>query len=412
MTYAAFANALWIALQNYGFAPGYGNYVSGAEPDKSPRAFWKQEGSVIYGINLFPWELGERAVTAMRGFCDKAATEHNLQRIVVFNIAVTGISDEGIETFVDSGKAFMLQEYFEINIAAILHERRIGFSKSQPDDPLGIRAVVLWAVDAVSAQRTAAPPIPAGWATAAHRSVVRPRPLPPIGKNIFTVYATMLVCATIYLLMVISGGFDPSDQETYLNTLMRFGGMNIHAFLGGDFWRVFSATFVHANISHLGFNCFALYIYGLRYERQLGTVRFLWIFIASALVANLSNAITSPNSVLVGASGGIYGLIGGCLAFTQKTRRPLDGLDFRVLLILASVGLVMGLADPSIGNVAHFVGLVSGYLLGLAIAPGKNRIKELEEGAKEERTEAHKEITEKEGTEKDIEKRTENPGEI
>jgi membrane associated rhomboid family serine protease len=130
-------------------------------------------------------------------------------------------------------------------------------------------------------------------------------------------------------------------------------------------WRYLSSIFLHGGFSHLFFNIFALLIFGLVLESIIGSNKFLVVFFASGIIAN----IISINfySTSLGASGAIYGIIG-----TLMIVRPLMvvwafGLPLPMILAgaLYAAGDLVGLFIPSdIGHIAHLSGIVIGVLLG------------------------------------------------
>jgi membrane associated rhomboid family serine protease len=81
----------------------------------------------------------------------------------------------------------------------------------------------------------------------------------------------------------------------------------------GDWWRLFTAMFLHASLLHIAFNMLALWWFGSVVERSVGTLRYILIYVASGLAGSAGALIASPNAVTVGASGAIFGLLGALL---------------------------------------------------------------------------------------------------
>ncbi|MFV0258857.1 MAG: rhomboid family intramembrane serine protease [Acidimicrobiales bacterium] len=132
----------------------------------------------------------------------------------------------------------------------------------------------------------------------------------------------------------------------------------------GEWWRVITGGFLHADLLHIGFNMYALWIFGPSLERGLGPVRYALIYLAGLLggsFAVLAFAFIQPT---LGASGAVLGL-GGCLAAVYWAR----GINiFRTSL--APV-LLINLALPLISNISfwgHLGGTVAGFLAGLVVA--------------------------------------------
>lgn len=141
----------------------------------------------------------------------------------------------------------------------------------------------------------------------------------------------------------------------------------------GQWWRLFTAMFVHFGIVHLALNMWALWDVGRLVERLYGRLRFTVIYLGSGVVGNLLSLVVQGNqAVSGGASGAIFSLYGALLVFLWRERRQVDRGEFRWLFGAASVFtlliLGMGLIVPGIDNAAHAGGLVAGALLGILLA--------------------------------------------
>ncbi len=139
----------------------------------------------------------------------------------------------------------------------------------------------------------------------------------------------------------------------------------------GEAWRLLSSVFLHSGIVHLGFNMISLYFLGSFVEVAFGRGRFLALYLLSGLSGGLAylyfGGFTSP---AVGASGAIFGLLGGILGYalrrgTFSWQNPL----IRQLLILLALNLYIGFSIPNISNTAHIGGLVGGFVFGWLVAP-------------------------------------------
>jgi membrane associated rhomboid family serine protease len=132
----------------------------------------------------------------------------------------------------------------------------------------------------------------------------------------------------------------------------------------GEYYRLVTAAFLHAGLLHLAMNMFALASLGPVLESALGRVRFLALYLLSALGGStLSFLVAEQTTFGVGASGAIFGLFG---AFYVVARRL--GGDTRSILTLLVVNLVITFAIPIIDWRAHLGGLVTGALVASALA--------------------------------------------
>jgi membrane associated rhomboid family serine protease len=137
---------------------------------------------------------------------------------------------------------------------------------------------------------------------------------------------------------------------------------------GGEWWRMFTAGFVHVNIIHIGFNMYLLFILGRLMEPSIGTPRFVVLYFASLLAGSFVALWFEPNTVSAGASGAIFGVLGA--TFIIARGRRLDAVAGQIGgLILLNLIFTFGYGGISIG--AHVGGLVCGVLCGLLIAAGE-----------------------------------------
>jgi len=132
----------------------------------------------------------------------------------------------------------------------------------------------------------------------------------------------------------------------------------------GAYWQVLTSAFTHVEVLHLGMNMLALWFLGPSLERALGRVRFLAIYLISALAGSvvvlwLSEASTST----LGASGGVFGLIGALLVLAYKVRG-----DVRTVLLWLGINVVYTFIGPgSISWQGHLGGLLGGLAAALVV---------------------------------------------
>ena len=149
----------------------------------------------------------------------------------------------------------------------------------------------------------------------------------------------------------------------------RFGAIVPELVIGQNQWyRLFTAMFIHFGLMHFAANAFGLLIFGSRLERHLGRVKFCAIYILSGLlgsVFSLANLhFAQAYAISAGASGAIYGIVGAMFAYTRITKRSIEFINWYAMLIYISIGVGMGFATPGIDNFAHIGGLVGGAVLG------------------------------------------------
>lgn len=140
----------------------------------------------------------------------------------------------------------------------------------------------------------------------------------------------------------------------------------------GEYWRIWSVTLLHADIVHLLFNMYALWLAGPIVERWYGRVRFSAFYLACAAGGSVASFVFGGDAPAVGASGAIFGLFGILLA-AGRLHQPVDRQS-RALVgqigMLILINLAFGFASGgSIDNAAHIGGLVAGLWLGALILP-------------------------------------------
>jgi membrane associated rhomboid family serine protease len=139
----------------------------------------------------------------------------------------------------------------------------------------------------------------------------------------------------------------------------------------GDYYRLISAAFVHGGVFHILFNSWALYITGPYLERAFGHVRFVSLYLVSALGGSVLGYWIDPlNTLTVGASGAIFGLFGAMLVAGRRLN-----LDVRSIGVLVVLNLAITFLVPNISWTGHIGGLVTGAAVAgaLAYAPKNNR---------------------------------------
>lgn len=178
----------------------------------------------------------------------------------------------------------------------------------------------------------------------------------PQSKPLVT-YILMGICIVIYLAQIASEILLGTDLPALL-------GMKINeAILNGQVWRFLTPMFLHGSLLHIGFNLYALYIFGPSLERRFGRGRFLLLFLLSGFVGNVISFIFSPAASL-GSSTAIFGLLGAEMIFAYRNQGLLGSSARRVLvnvITVAGVNLIIGLS-PGIDNWGHIGGLLGGLL--------------------------------------------------
>jgi membrane associated rhomboid family serine protease len=136
------------------------------------------------------------------------------------------------------------------------------------------------------------------------------------------------------------------------------------AVANGDWWRLLTAAFLHANILHIALNMLAVGWLGAPVERFIGHLRYLALYVVSGLAGSAGALIANPTSVTVGASGAIFGILGALLIIEYQATGSLAGQAFTLIVI----NLAFSLTTNGISVGGHVGGLVGGVLAMLAIS--------------------------------------------
>jgi membrane associated rhomboid family serine protease len=165
----------------------------------------------------------------------------------------------------------------------------------------------------------------------------------------------------------------PGDTPLDAMHLMRLGGDAGVLTLSGDWWRAFTALFLHGSVLHLASNMFCLAFLGRTSERMLGHWRFLALYLLSGLVGSLLSAAAHPQVVGVGASGAVFGVAGSLLPLAHARspgpaweNGPGSGRVFITALEFIAYNIAYSFA-PGVDRWAHFGGLAGGLALGFAL---------------------------------------------
>jgi rhomboid protease GluP len=120
---------------------------------------------------------------------------------------------------------------------------------------------------------------------------------------------------------------------------------------------------------------YSLYILGSQLEPIFSKVKYIILYIISGLAASILSNILLPETVSIGASGAIFGLLGALLVFVIKNKDKINKGALSNLVMVIGINLFIGATTPSIDNYAHVGGLVMGILIGIMFLINKETIK-------------------------------------
>ena len=139
----------------------------------------------------------------------------------------------------------------------------------------------------------------------------------------------------------------------------------------GEYYRLFTSMFLHFGFEHLMNNMLILLVMGMILEPQIGTVKYLILYLLSGLGGNAISAgwewMTNDYAVSAGASGAIFGIIGGLLYIAIRNRGRIGNLTERGLIFMIVLSLYYGFTSSGVDNMAHIGGLLSGFIFGILL---------------------------------------------
>ncbi|MCB9251233.1 MAG: rhomboid family intramembrane serine protease [Flavobacteriales bacterium] len=185
-------------------------------------------------------------------------------------------------------------------------------------------------------------------------------------KDFRAVPAIVLLNVLVFVLMILTGvSFMSPETADILNW-----GANIRTLvLQGDWWRLFTACFIHIGIFHILLNMWALYNIGFFLERMIGTTRFAFAYIIAGLFGSLNSIVWHPATASAGASGAIFGMFGLFLSLltTNILEKGFRKSMLSAVLPMIIFNLLIG-TSAQIDNAGHIGGLLSGMAIGYLYA--------------------------------------------
>jgi membrane associated rhomboid family serine protease len=191
----------------------------------------------------------------------------------------------------------------------------------------------------------------------------------------YAAYATwglIAINVIVFLIDASLGGNLANIWGGFGGPLVQNGAVYQPLVAQGEWWRLITSAFLHLGLLHIGFNMYALYLFGPIMEDLYGHLEYLVIYLLCALGGSVLTILATPNQAAVGASGAIFGLFG--LGFMVWRRRHLV-LNPMARAILSQVGtllvlnLVITFTIPGISWTGHIGGLVVGAVIGFLVPP-------------------------------------------
>ena len=183
-------------------------------------------------------------------------------------------------------------------------------------------------------------------------------------------YITIALIAVniLYFLFLELHGSTETDMEMMLKYGASFEPLIVEEH---QYYRLLTACFMHFGMAHLANNMLVLFVIGGKLERALGHVRYLIFYLLAGVLANLFSLFwhihTQEFLVSAGASGAVFGVVGGLMWAVIRNRGRLEDLSLQQLVIMLLLSVYLGLSEGGVDNAAHIGGVISGFLLAIPL---------------------------------------------
>ncbi len=194
-----------------------------------------------------------------------------------------------------------------------------------------------------------------------------------IARPTHVTHAIAATLAVVFVLQIVFEAF----PENHMAIFLRMGSGQGILVRHGEAFRLITANLLHGGLFHFGVNLVGLFLLGGLVERVLGPWRLLLLYLVAGLTGAAASAFFFPEKLSVGASGCLFGLLGGYGVVSLRFHDSLPG-GFRVHLrswvLVLGLNAALPIVFPSIDWVAHVGGLAGGALTALACARTRDAI--------------------------------------
>lgn len=193
-------------------------------------------------------------------------------------------------------------------------------------------------------------------------------------RSLPVTFSLIAACLVVYVGVAVSGmASSPLNVGLMVQPsgALSEGALIPALVAGGEVWRLLTSVFLHSGFLHITLNMVSLFFLGSFVEPLFGRARFFALYMLCGLSGGIAYLYFGGfETPAVGASGAIFGLLGGIFGFAARERtfswrNPI----IRQLLILLAINLYVGFSIPNVSNTAHLGGLAGGAVFGFLISP-------------------------------------------
>lgn len=187
-------------------------------------------------------------------------------------------------------------------------------------------------------------------------------------KNYLKYKWVTLILITINVVIFLISAFLSKNILNIDNyTLLYLGGKFGPLIDKGEVWRLVACNFLHGGLMHIACNMYSLYIIGSQVEAIYGKIKYVLIYFICGICSSLLSYIGDYNTLSIGASGAIFGLMGALLIFLLKNRDVINKETIINFIVIIFINLYIGMSFSNIDNLGHIGGLFSGIIMGIIL---------------------------------------------
>lgn len=168
------------------------------------------------------------------------------------------------------------------------------------------------------------------------------------------------------IMYIITASASKSILDMDSMVLLKFGAKYSALIDLGEYYRLVTSMFLHGGLLHIALNMYSLKMLGALIEKIYGGLKFAIIYFAAGISGSVLSYLLS-DSLSVGASGAIFGLLGAAVVYGIKSRSRIGKNFLNSIFQVIIINLVIGFTISNIDNAAHIGGLIGGLLITAAL---------------------------------------------
>lgn len=312
---------------------------------------------VLYMVNIINADIMTlstvtKVIEPLNYEMEKSLQKLNCSYAVCLNLLVTSASNQDVQAYIDKKQIVtgekINQVWWHVNISL----KQLIVGKNQPTKILNISEIITKSF-LKNSNGNIFRDEDENLKTMEHNYRVKTA-VPILTNNIHATISLIFINVIVWAFLYLTG-----SEASFFH---RFANDSQMVLNNQEYYRLITSMFLHGGITHLGYNCLSLYIFGSRAEKYLGKISYLLIYFISGLFGSIAS-VYFTGGISVGASGAIFGTIGAMIVFTGSNRREMEGLNYFTILLWAIVGIAMGFVDTTVDNFAHLGGIATGLII-------------------------------------------------